>query len=238
MAARVDLIGIRFGRLTVVSRADDYISPKGAHQHQWVCVCDCGNESIASTSNLRGGRKQSCGCITTKALTGIRFGRLTVVKRAEDLVSRSGTHRSQWLCLCDCGNEKVVQARFLIDGTTVSCGCYAKERNTEAHTKHGGSYGRMYRIWNGMKDRCYNPKNGRFNRYGGRGISVCPAWLNSFQAFHDWAIENGYDDDLSIDRINNDGNYEPGNCRWATPKEQANNRSTSFRGRECPKGAC
>lgn len=139
-----------------------------------------------------------------------------------------GTHYAvsgEWVypCLCDCGAEANITRSWLISGTPVSCGCRKRSKAKEYSTIHGQSGTRLYRIWCGMKQRCSNPKNKSFADYGGRGVRVCPGW-SEFLGFHAWAVSAGYRDDLSIDRINNDGNYEPGNCRWATPKEQASNQ--------------
>lgn len=151
-------------------------------------------------------------------LTGKRVGMLTVVGHAE---RKNG--RVAWKCKCDCGNETVVLTTSLATGRTKSCGCYQKKRVSETSKKHGMFGTRLYRIWSNMIQRCENPNNDSFSLYGERGITVCDEWKD-FTAFCGWAMSNGYANDLSIDRINNEKGYSPGNCKWSTPQEQTDNR--------------
>lgn len=150
-------------------------------------------------------------------LTGEKFGKLTVVKRVTN-ETKNGVF---WLCKCDCGNESVVKASNLRSGSTKSCGCIRKK--TIPSFRHGMSRTRMYGIWGGMKDRCSNPKYHGYMNYGGRGISVCEDW-KEFTNFYEWSMSNGYQDNLSLDRIDVNGNYEPSNCRWTTMMVQSNNK--------------
>ena len=149
-----------------------------------------------------------------KEITGQKFGYLTVLgfheRRKNDYF---------WKCKCDCGNISIVNKGHLNSGRTISCGCYRLKKMT----KHGENKKRLYKIWNSMKKRCLNPNDQAYEYYGGRGIIVCDEWKNSYEAFRDWALVNGYKNNLSIDRINNSKGYSPDNCRWATMKEQSNN---------------
>lgn len=152
-------------------------------------------------------------------ITGQRFGRLVVVKEA----GRSKQGRVLWRCRCDCGGSTIVRGADLKNGSVKSCGCARVEACRAHGTRHGGSGTRLYDIWKGMRARCNNPNHKAYPQYGGRGIKICREW-DAFASFREWALANGYREDLTIDRINNDEGYEPNNCRWASYVEQRHNQ--------------
>ena len=170
------------------------------------------------------GRK---GKMKGKDLTGEKFGRLVAI---EPLEQRSKKGYVLWKCKCDCGNDAVVESRYLLNGSTKSCGCYHKEVHADMLKKHGESRSRLYRVYMTRKSRCENPNAHEYENYGGRGIKICDEWQD-YEAFAEWARGNGYEDEqrgeCTLDRIDTNGDYEPLNCRWVTMKAQQRNRRSN-----------
>lgn len=161
-------------------------------------------------------------------LTGNQYGHLTVIQRVEDKQLSSGRKKPQYLCKCDCGKMILIIGESLKNGHAKSCGCHKGDFFTKYSTKHGKRYERIYSIYCGMKKRCFNVNSAGYKNYGGKGITVSEPWLSDFTSFYQWSMENGYSDNLTIDRIDSSGNYEPGNCQWITRSENITKRNIEY----------
>ena len=228
MSKFIDLTGEKFGKLTALELDKERSDNKNKI---WKCQCECGNVVFVRREHLRNGNTTSCGCIKIKNLEGKRIGKLTVLERAEDKTQKNGKRLIMWRCKCDCGNETIVPSSRLTSGNTKSCGCGSSRYLRKTH---GKSETRLYRVWRGVKSRCYNPNSTGYEYYGGRGVTVCDEWLgeNGFENFYKWSYLNGYNENAekyicTLDRIDVNGNYEPSNCRWVSMKEQDNNKRTN-----------
>lgn len=211
-----DITGQRFGKLVAIKR----IGISKDKRATWLFKCDCGTEKEIEIVRVLHRNLKDCGCLKIgrmNNITGKIFGRLTAI----ELIGASPKGHAVWLFACDCGVQKEIIASEVLKGSTKSCGCLRYENS--CMSKHGGVKTRLYNIWHGMKERCRNPINKDYKNYGGRGIQICDEW-KEFIGFRDWALSNGYSDNLSIDRINTNGNYEINNCRWATSMEQGRNK--------------
>lgn len=222
MPKKIDLTNCKIGKWTVVCKANN-IGKRTA----WECVCECGTRKIVATEVLTKKQSTSCGCsrydhLKNKPkyedLTGQKFGRLTVIK-----LSDKKNERIYWECLCECGDRKNIPAKQLKSGKTNSCGCIQKETISNISKRHGKSKTRIYTIWVGMKMRCNNANCKAYKHYGDRGIKLCDEW-NDFEQFEEWAKCNGYNDDLSIERIDYNDGYNPKNCTWIPINKQSSNR--------------
>lgn len=224
MGRKIEYVGKKFGKLTVLKEVEE-----SSNHRMFLCKCECGNEKIIRGAHLSSGETKSCGCLLRKDITGQKFGMLTAI---EPILEKPKNRQYKWKCICDCGNIVNVDIGSLTSGNTKSCGKHFKPKGK----LNGLSNSRIYMIHAYMKNRCNCPENTGYPNYGGRGIKVCEEWdnpENGFMNFYKWSMENGYSDDLSIDRIDVNGNYCPQNCRWADMTTQARNqrvRSTNRSG--------
>lgn len=218
--AHEDLSGRKFGRWTVVER--DNSKKQGVY---WKCRCECGRIKSVRSDSLELGKSVSCGCYSseqhTRNIIGQKFGRLTVTDRAERPTEYTNTH-AYWMCQCECGNTLIARGSELRRGSIQSCGCL----QIDTSTTHGMRHTPIYSEWCTIKQRCFNPNNGSYKDYGERGITMCDSWKNSFEAFYEDVskLPNFRKDGYSINRIDNDGNYEPNNVEWSDNTTQANNK--------------
>ena len=251
MAKRKDITGNTYGYLTAIEF--DHFDGKNSH---WKFRCKCGNTVVRSMKKIKESKTPSCGCYMTEIiqkaeekrqqekaiveqrkrynkensirnrdLSGEKYGKLEVIKRLE----KKDDAKSEYLCKCDCGNSVIKTQKYLINkSSNLSCGCGRKNASLGFGDK---SRKRLYSIYKNMINRCHNKNNPNYKYYGGKGVFVYKLWIEEggFERFYQWAIKNGYSDDLSIDRIDVNGNYTPQNCRWADWETQANNKTNNIR---------
>jgi hypothetical protein len=229
MTKRIDvesLIGQRFGNFTVLS----FLGRDSAYRIIVSTRCDCGAIVPVDFFRIKYGNTKSCGCLKYTGLLrkktdvsqimGQRFGRLTVIGDA----GQNKRTATKVLTRCECGTEKTLLLQTLRSGDTKSCGCYNLDSSRERATTHGLNRTPLHMMWKGMKSRCYNKNMQNYKHYGGRGITVCDEWRSNFKAFYDFAMANGWEKGLEVDRTNNDLGYSPENCRFVTHKVNCNNR--------------
>lgn len=230
MGIFVDLSGHRFVKLVVVERVENHITSGGQSKVMYKCRCDCGKEFVATAGKLKSGTTTHCpDCVSYdyEDFTGRKIGKLKVLERVG--YTGKNNDRIAWKCRCDCGKIIVKSSGDLKRKNVkmLHCGCLRGMTVKHGHmVKHEKSKTRLYKIYNGMKSRCYCENFTDYQDYGGRGIYMSDEWLgeNGFENFYKWAVNNGYSRELSIDRIDVNGNYEPSNCRWADDIMQANNK--------------
>lgn len=225
MKAGEPRIGERFNRLVVEKDLG-----KVGRKRKVECVCDCGTRKSYIYWEITSGRTKSCGCLRHHRRFeipkgGERYGHLEVIR---SYVKGEKMRRRRYVeCRCDCGVVKELEYYDIASGKRKSCGCRSWEEVEHFKRIHGLSGERLYGIWKGMIERCENERCEAYRYYGGRGIKVCREWKEDLIKFYEWSMKNGYKEELQIDRINNDGNYEPGNCRYVTARENGRNKSNN-----------
>lgn len=215
----INMVGKKYSNLLVL----EMIKTAPGKDTMCKCICDCGNEIIANSFDIRSGHTKSCGCLKhqpSKRIEDLSTSKFGLLKPLYMLDSKN--KKTLWMCKCDCGNEVIAYASNLKNGHAKSCGCLKLKAK-------GMSNKRIYTIYKGMLRRCYNTNDRGYKNYGAKGVIICDQWLgeDGLYNFIEWALSNGYSDNLSIDRIDVNGNYEPSNCRWANDIIQANNKRTT-----------
>lgn len=227
-----DLTGKVFNRLKVISFAGYFPhSPNSKKKEaRWFAECSCDKSILVSGDSLTSGNTKSCGChrreLAVSDITGQKFGRLVVIREVDN--SQYKSNSAMWECKCDCGNVIVTQGSALRNGHTKSCGCFRLDMASDNAIIHGGSYTRLYQTWSDMKTRCNNPNNKSYKNYGGRGISYAKEW-EDFEVFREYSLSIGYNDSLTIERIDVNRGYEPGNITFIPVSKQPLNRRSSIK---------